>query len=146
MQQRPAGGGCGQAHATVEARCPVCDLADVAQAVAEDMPDVLVGQAVVDDPPGLATRNHASIAQQPQLVAQRRLADAEQQRQVAHAQLVGQAQGVEDARARRVGEHREGRGQLIRRRVVDDPPEQRRDVLGVEAFHLTPLMGEHRNL
>ena len=116
----------------------------MAQAIGEDVPDVVVGEAVVDHPPPLGPRHHVAVAKQPQLMAQCRLADTEQHGEVADAQLLlRQAQGVNDARARRIGQDAERRGHAISAGVVKDPTEKWGDVIGVDALDLASLRGEN---
>ncbi len=111
------------------------------QPVAEQTPDVVIGEAVVDDAPGFTSGNHPTIPQLTKLVTQRRLADLQQEGQVADAELIGQAEGVEDPRPRCVGQHRESRCQVIGSREIDDASEQGSDVLGMQTFDLAALRG-----
>mgnify|MGYP000111891887 CR=1 FL=1 len=106
----------------------------MAQAVGEDVADMLVGETVVDDAPGLAPAHDPPVAKQPQLVADGRLAEADEQGEVADAELVGEGQRVEQARARGIGKRGKGRGQGIGLLLLDDPPQQGGDVLGMQAL------------
>lgn len=112
------------------------------QTVRENVTDMLIRQAVVDDPARLAPGHHAMAAEQAQLVAERRLAQAKQKSHVANAQLLGEREGVQDPGPGRIGEDREGRGHLIGDRVIDHSPEQWGDVLGMKALCIAPLRGQ----
>ena len=106
----------------------------MAQAVGEDVADVIVGETVVDDAPGLAPAHDPPVAKQPQLMADGRLAEADEQGEVADAELVGEGQRVEQARAGGIGKGGEGRGQCIGLLLLDDPPQQGGHVLGMQAL------------
>lgn len=115
----------------------------MAQAIGEDVADVVVGKAVVDHPSSLDAGHHVAVAKQSQLMAQRRLADAEQHGEVADAQLLaGETQSVHDSGARGIGQDAEGRGHTISPGVVEDPAQEGGDVLGMDALHLASLRGQ----
>ncbi len=60
----------------------------MAQAIHEDMADVIVGEAVVDDATGPAARHHAAVAQQSELMRERGLAAVQEQSEIADAELL----------------------------------------------------------
>ena len=109
------------------------------QAIGQDVPNVLVGEAVVDDASGLAAAHHAPITQEAQLVRESRLAPSEQQREIADAQLVRQREGVQQSGAGRIGEQLEDRGQILGFRRGNDFAQEGSDMLWVEALDLAAV-------
>ena len=114
------------------------------EAIGEDVANMLIGQAVVHHPPALAAGDNIAVAQNSQLMAQRRLADTEEDREVADAELgIREAQRVEDTSTCRVGQHAEGGGHPVSTGVVEEPTQERGDVLGMDALDLAPLGREN---
>ena len=111
----------------------------MSEAVGEHVADVLVREAVVHDPPGLAPAHDAPIAQEPQLVRERRVAATQEQGEIAHAQLVGQGEGVQQPGAGRIGEQLEDRRQVLGLGSGNDIAQEGRDVLRVEALDLAAV-------
>lgn len=109
------------------------------QAIRQDVTDVTVGQAVVDDASDLAAGHDASVAQEPQLMRERRFAPTEQQREIANTELAGKAECVQQPRTRRVGEQFEYLGKRLGLALSDDASQQWPDVLRVEALHITAI-------
>ena len=112
------------------------------QPIGEHVADMLVCEAVIDDPAPFASRYDITVAQQAQLMTERRLADPEQECQIAYAQLIGEAQGVQDASAGWVREDRERGGNSVCGGVLEDASEEWPDLLRMQALNLAALGGQ----
>ena len=111
----------------------------MAEPVGEHVADVLVGEAVVDDPPLLTSFYDMARAKQPELVADRGLPHPNQEGKIADAQLLSEAEGVQDPRAVRVGEESEDPRYAVGFRVREDLIEERLHVLGMHALGFATL-------
>lgn len=115
------------------------------QAVLKDVPDVVVGEAVVDDTAHLAPLDDATVPQESQLMAERGIADLDQQGKVADAELRGQGERVQQSRARRVRQQLEDRGDIVRFAAWYDATDDRRHRFGMQSL-MRATRGRHSHI
>jgi hypothetical protein len=106
----------------------------VPKPVGEDVADVFIGEAVVDDPACLAALNDAARSEQSKLMAHRGLAHPDQQGKIADAELFGKAEGMQDAGAVRIGEQSEDLRDALGIGRREHSVEQGGDVLRMQTF------------